>query len=49
MKNKAKELAQDLISFIDNSPVSYFAVENITNTLKESGYLLFDEGENSEL
>ena len=38
MKNKITHLAQQLMTFIDNSPVPYFAVNNIVNTLKENGY-----------
>ncbi|MCP4325211.1 MAG: M18 family aminopeptidase [Psychromonas sp.] len=51
MKNKAKAkaFAQDLISFIDNSPVSYFAVENIINTLQSEGYQPLDEGDKWQL
>ena len=45
MKTNALELAKDLISFIDNSPVSYFATQNIIKTLEESGYQALDEGE----
>jgi len=45
MKQQAIELAQDLLSFIDNSPVSYFAIKNITDTLDNEGYQALDEGQ----
>ena len=45
MKTNALELAKDLISFIDNSPVSYFATQNIIKTLEENGYNALDEGD----
>lgn len=34
----SKDLAKDLISFIDNSPCAFFAVKEIENELKESDY-----------
>lgn len=49
MKKEAKQLAQELISFIDQSPVSYLAVENIINTLEKEGYNSLDEGEKWQL
>jgi aspartyl aminopeptidase len=45
MKKQAIELAQDLLTFIDNSPVSYFAVKNITDILDKDGYQALDEGQ----
>ena len=45
MKNKSIELAKDLISFIDNSPVSYFAAKNIISNLESSGYKALNEGD----
>lgn len=32
-------IARDLVDFIDISPVSFFAIENIINELKNSGYI----------
>lgn len=49
MKKEANKLAQDLISFIDQSPVSYLAVENIINTLEKDGYHSLNEGEKWQL
>ena len=45
MNKQAIEIAEDLLSFIDNSPVSYFAVKNITNKLDNEGYQALDEGQ----
>ncbi|MDO5047617.1 MAG: M18 family aminopeptidase [Anaerococcus sp.] len=36
--NNSLEFSKDLISFIDASPVSYFAVKNAIEILKENGY-----------
>lgn len=49
MNNQAKILAQDLLSFIDNSPVSYFAVANIVSKLESNGYRSLNEGEKWQL
>ncbi|MFT6985337.1 MAG: aspartyl aminopeptidase [Psychromonas sp.] len=45
MHKQATTLAKDLLSFIDASPVSYFAVENIIKELESSGYRSLNEGE----
>ena len=49
MKNEAKKLAQELLTFIDSSPVSYFAVANIENELQKKGYQSLDEGQKWQL
>lgn len=43
------KLAKDLISFIDNSPVSYFAVKNVIQELEKEGYQSLDEGQKWQL
>ena len=40
-----KEFIKDLIKFIDDSPVSYYAVENARKILKENGYTELFENE----
>ena len=49
MNKKAQKSAQELITFIDKSPVSYFAVANIIKELENNGYHSLDEGEKWEL
>ena len=49
MNNKAKILAQDLLTFIDESPVSYFAAANIVKELENSGYRSLNEGDKWKL
>lgn len=49
MNNEVQKLAKELITFIDKSPVSYFAVENIIETLSENGYRNLNEGDKWEL
>ena len=49
MNNQATLLAQDLLSFIDKSPVSYFAVDNIVSELESSGYQSLNEGDKWQL
>ncbi|WP_019612895.1 M18 family aminopeptidase [Psychromonas ossibalaenae] len=49
MNNKANLLARDLITFIDNSPVSYFAAANIIKELENSGYRSLNEGDKWKL
>src|SRR5699024_4352067 len=39
------EFSKDLIKFIDESPVSYYAVENARKILKENGYTELFENE----
>ncbi len=39
----------ELISFLDNSPVSFFAVKNMCETLKKEGYTRLYEGQAWEL
>jgi len=45
MKNNITNLAQQLITFIDNSPTACFAVNSIVTRLKENGYQALDEAE----
>ncbi len=49
MINNSLELANDLISFIDRSPVSYFAVQNIIKDLENVGYAKLSEGDKWDL
>ncbi|WP_028862059.1 M18 family aminopeptidase [Psychromonas aquimarina] len=49
MNNKANILAKDLITFIDSSPVSYFAASNIIKELENSGYRSLNEGDKWKL
>lgn len=49
MINNSLELANDLISFIDRSPVSYFAVQNIITDLEIEGYVQLSEGDKWDL
>lgn len=48
MPDSSIKLASDLLNFIDNSPVSYFAVKNIINELKNSGFTGLSEGDKWE-
>lgn len=45
MNKKAEVLAEDLINFIDSSPVTYLAVKNIVSELESKGYKLLNEGD----
>lgn len=45
MKDRATALANDLIEFIDRSPVSYYAVSNIIKELESGGYTYLNEGD----
>lgn len=49
MDNEPKLLANELIKYLDNSPVSYLAVQNIVNELEFNGYLPLVEGDRWEL
>jgi len=49
MKIQAKKLAKQLLTFIDNSPVSYFAVKNMICELQDNGYQALNEGDKWEL
>ena len=49
MNKQAQKTAQELITFIDKSPVSYFAVANIVKELEKNGYCSLDEGEKWKL
>jgi aspartyl aminopeptidase len=49
MNKDIQNLAEDLITFIDNSPVSYFAVKNIIKELEKNGYHSLNEGEKWQL
>ena len=49
MNNKVTHLAQKLMTFIDESPVSYFAVNTIVETLKENGYQALNESQKWQL
>ncbi len=43
MKSEIKNLAKDLISFIDASPTAFHATANIESTLKKNGFSLLKE------
>lgn len=49
MLKEATELADGLLEFIDNSPVSYYAVKNIKDKLVSNGYIELCEGSKWEL
>ncbi len=49
MNKQANILAKDLITFIDSSPVSYFAASNIIKELENSGYRSLNEGDKWKL
>lgn len=49
MHIEAKKLAQDLLTFIDQSPVSYFAVANMIIELEKNGYCALNEGNKWQL
>lgn len=43
------KLTQELVDFIDNSPVSFFAIKNIADYLQENGFTPLDEGSEWEI
>lgn len=49
MLEDAKKSSDSLLEFINNSPVSYYAIENIKKTLKDKGYIELSEGDKWEL
>ena len=49
MTKEAIKTAQDLITFIDKSPVSYFAVKNMIEELESCGYQCLNEGDKWQL
>ena len=49
MNKQAQKSAQELLTFIDKSPVSYFAVANIVKELQDNGYRSLDEGKKWKL
>lgn len=49
MNTQAETVAQQLLTFIDNSPVSYFAVKNLIEELQENGYQALNEGDKWDL
>lgn len=49
MLNESNLLAEDLVRFIDASPVSYNAVRNIITELESVGYTALSEGDKWEL
>lgn len=49
MLKEATELANGLLDFIDNSPVSYYAIKNIKDKLQNNGFVELNEGSKWEL
>ncbi|MGL1891759.1 MAG: M18 family aminopeptidase [Spirochaetaceae bacterium] len=49
MEKESKILANELLKFIDASPVSYFAVKNMITELEEAGYKMLNEGDKWKL
>ena len=49
MLNSALPLAEELITFIDNSPVSFMAVDNIKDKLESNGFSRLSESEKWDL
>lgn len=45
MDKEANKLAEDLLDFVNKSPVSYLAVQNIINELEFNGYTYLSEGD----
>lgn len=46
---KSLEFSKDLIKFIDESPVSYYAVKNAADVLREKGFVELKENEKWEI
>ncbi len=49
MNKQAQKSAQELLTFIDKNPVSYFAVANIVKALQDNGYRSLNEGKKRNL